>query len=217
MEKLVLGSWELDYRGKAYPVSVPGDVLIDLYKNGVIEDPYYAENLHVARQYLEDVCTYRTKFDASYTGKCVELVFDGIDTYSEIYLNGRLLGKTENMFLQYRFEVSEYLQKKGNLLEVKMLPCSAFIDNEYHGRGVFNAQRLQLRKAQCHFGWDWAPNLCGYGIWLPVRLKIHDGKRLRDVWLDPFINGKVNVYADVVGSGILEILASTKADHKATS
>ncbi len=204
MEKLVLGSWELDYCGKTYPASVPGDVLIDLYKNGVVEDPYYAENLHVARQYLEDVCTYRTKFDASHTGKCVELVFDGIDTYSEIYLNGRLLGKTENMFLQYRFSVTNILKEKDNVLEVRMLPHSRYIDEEYHGRGVFNTKRLQLRKAQCHFGWDWAPDLSGYGIWLPVYVEIHE-ECLRDVWLVPSNDGNVKVYAEVEGNGVLEI------------
>ena len=210
MKETALENWELDYLGSKYPVKVPCDVLIDLYNNGVIDDPYYAENVNSARKYLDAEYTYRTWFVLFEPDKSVEIVFDGIDTYSEIYLNGSLLGKTENMFLQYRFSVEGLLKKGENVLEVRMLPCKRFIDDKYHGRGVFSTKRLQLRKAQCHFGWDWAPDLSGYGIWLPVRIEINDGYRLRDIWLDTFNSGKVDAYAEVDGDGILEISVDGK-------
>lgn len=204
MKEIILKEWELDYQGDTYSVQVPGDLLIDLYKNGRIEDPYYAENLHRMRKYLEEEYIYRTKFLLSEIDNNVSIIFDGIDTYSEIYINGHLLGKTENMFLQYRFLITDKVKIGENVVEVRMLPHSRFIDEEYHGRGVFNTKRLQLRKAQCHFGWDWAPDLSGYGIWLPVRLEIHE-ERLRDVWLFSSNDGKVQVYAEVDANGVLEI------------
>lgn len=207
MKEIVLKEWELDHQGNRYLVQVPGDLLIDLYKNGQIEDPYYAENLHRARKYLEEEYIYRTKFFLSEIDNNVSIIFDGVDTYSEIYLNGHLLGKTENMFLQYRFLITDKVKVGENVVEVRMLPHNRFMDEEYHGRGVFNTKRLQLRKAQCHFGWDWAPDLSGYGIWLPVRLEIYK-ERLRDVWLRPSNDGNIHVYAEVEGNGTLEIFVN---------
>ena len=29
---------------------------------------------------------------------------------------------------------------------------------------IFNVPRIFVRKPQCHFGWDWAPKICAYGI-----------------------------------------------------
>ena len=33
--------------------------------------------------------------------------------------------------------------------------------------------RLAVRKAQCHWGWDWGPVLMCAGIWQPIRLEIY--------------------------------------------
>lgn len=43
---------------------------------------------------------YKTKFDAQRVeGKAV-LVFEGLDTFCKIALNGKLIGETDNMFLR---------------------------------------------------------------------------------------------------------------------
>ncbi len=38
-----------------------------------------------------------------------------------------------------------------------------------------------IRKAQCHFGWDWGPRLVTSGIWKPVWLKGWNGARITDL------------------------------------
>ena len=91
-------------------------------------------------------------------GERCYLCFGGIDTFAEFRFNGALLGKTENMFLRYEYDVTDLLKKK-NLLCVRM--CSTLkrmqeIDAEKYF-ACFNKERIFLRKAQCHFGWDWAP------------------------------------------------------------
>ena len=40
-----------------------------------------------------------------------------------------------------------------------------------------------LRKAPCHFGWDWGPQLPPIGIWKDLRLEAYSGARLDEVHL----------------------------------
>lgn len=38
------------------------------------------------------------------------IIFDGVDTFSEIYLNKKLIGSTNNMFVKYTFSVEDFLK-----------------------------------------------------------------------------------------------------------
>ena len=123
MEKFLVKNWQLDYNGKKIPAQVPGDITIDLYKAGLIADPYYGmnyvENTWVARTDF----TYETELDVTeemMAQPSIELVFDGVDVYSDVYVNGKLVGSTENMFLQYRFEIKNALKVGKNVLNVCM-------------------------------------------------------------------------------------------------
>ena len=206
MKRTVLKDWKLYYEGEHVTAQVPGDILIDLYRSGWIEDPYFADNAHHVRAYLEKEAEYVTTFLLEKSEKCMRLVFEGIDTYSEIFINGKLIGSTENMFLKYIFDVSDYLILGENTLKIRMLPVERFVDEKYHGRGCFSTKRLQLRKTQCHFGWDWAPDLPGYGIWLPVILEISDGTSIEYECCFPSNDGTVKILAEVCGKGKLQVM-----------
>ena len=94
--------------------TVPGCVHTDLIAAGVIKDIFWRDN-NRSYQWIEDEAwDYSCRFDAP-LGEEVELVFEGLDTYAEITLNGRLLGMTDNMFIPHRFDVSSVLQEKNNL------------------------------------------------------------------------------------------------------
>ena len=183
------------------PASVPGDITWDMYLAGIIDNPYYALNHKKIGWITELDYTYSTKFDASEVIGSDEamLSFHSVDLFSEIYLNGILLGKTENAFLRYDFDVKKHLKPKDNLLEVKMfstveamkkINCEGYF-------GVFNVPRLFLRKAQCHFGWDWAPALCGYGICGDVELNGESKYRIKDVRVRTFDSGYVNILTEL--------------------
>lgn len=189
--------------------SVPGDVTDDLHKAGVIEDPLYAENLKTCSWIYEEDWTYECTFDAEtdlFEKSCVRLVFEGVDTLSEIRLNGVLLGKTENMFLRYEYDVKPFLKAKDNRLTVKIFSSRKYIREKNDGkdrRALFNKDRLFLRKAQCQFGWDWAPCLPGIGLWLPCYLIADDGARINDVRVTTKNDGcvRVEVNAQIPDSG----------------
>ncbi len=101
--------------------SVPGNVQYDMFKAGMLPDPFVGNNCEC----WNDVCfsdyTYSLKFDASsqlISKDNVELVFEGIDTISIIKLNGIVIGSTDNMFKTWRFSVKEIIKETGNELKV---------------------------------------------------------------------------------------------------
>ena len=177
------------------PAVVPGDISADLYSAKIIPDPFYADNFKSLGWIQQKDWTYSTVFDWSEfrSASIAELVFEGIDVFSEIYLNGKLLGKTDNAFKKYVFDVTDVLLEKDNLLQVKMLTTYGVIEGfDNPGvAGLFNKKRFYTRKMQCAFGWDWAPNFIGYGISGNVYIENKECLFLRDIDVECNIDGRV--------------------------
>ena len=182
--------------------SVPGDITYDLYRAGLICDPYFGMNHKkiewIARTDFEYTCLFDLPAEI-YSEEEILLEFDGIDTFAEIFLNGKLLGATENMFLKYSFNVKEVAREKGNVLSVKMRSVfkkmNEIDDSGYFG--VFNTKRLFIRKAQCHFGWDWAPDMPGYGIYGAARIIGAKKNRIEMSGYKAFNDGFLTLYAEL--------------------
>jgi beta-mannosidase len=159
------------------PGEVPGTVYTDLMKNGIIPDVFYGTNEEIVRWVEEKNWLYRKEFslsDAFLKCKKVFLIFEGVDTYAEIYLNGKLLCKTDNMFHPYVLEVEKYIMK-DNVVEVKFLsPVKVLqkLEGEYGPvmETPFVSFRAYGRKAQYSFGWDWGPRFPTCGLWKDVYL-----------------------------------------------
>ncbi len=194
--------WSLKHGGKIFSATVPGDVTLDLWNGGVIKDPYYGIN------HLENAWIINTDFEYTTEFSVPEeimekdevlLEFCGIDTFSEIVLNGVTVGKTENMFLKYTFSVKEHLKPNGNKLCVKLISTgnvmNAIDDKGFFG--TFNVKRLFIRKAQCHFGWDWAPDMPGYGIHGDVNLLGVPATRITDTTYRAYNDGNLTVMAEL--------------------
>lgn len=200
-----LTEWTLIGNDIEINAHVPGDITHDLYQNGIIEDPCYAKNLQKVSWVFSCDWTYRCRFDVAedlFAKKRIALLFEGIDTLSQIRLNGVTLGKTDNMFLAYRYDVKRLLRPCGNELTVTIRSSSDYIRKQNDGkeyRSLFNKDRIFLRKAQCHFGWDWAPNMPGMGIWLPVFLQADDGERIEDVYISTKNDGTVTLKVSLDG------------------
>ena len=197
VEKLLLnGTWKLEclssqdalLPGDVFDIEVPGDVHRTLLDESMIPDPFWSENYKdcdwVSRC---DWLIYRDFTVApSLKGKKLELVFDGIDTYSSVRLNGRLLGNTDNMFLGYVFDVTDLICFDGsNRLEVEICSTRSTIDKrDITGYfACFNVERIFSRRVQCQFGWDWAPNLLSVGIWQDVCLQVVTSGTIEDVYV----------------------------------
>ncbi|MBR1676907.1 MAG: hypothetical protein IJ706_06340 [Clostridia bacterium] len=179
------------------PIEVPGDVTDGLYKAGIIEDPLFGKNPDKLKWIAESEWTYESVFDLLgdvYAEKRINLCFDGVDTLAEITLNGVKLGKTDNMFLRYVFDVKNIVKRTSNVLKVKILSATEYIRSKNDGknyRALFTQDRLWIRKAQCHWGWDWAPCLPGIGLWLPVYIAADEGVAIDDVRACGDVSGDV--------------------------
>lgn len=155
--------------------AVPGDVHSTLIDRKLIEDPFYGHNDLKCQWVEEKVWWYRSTFefhDEISKDDRYELIFEGLDTFATVYLNGVELGSTENMFISHTFEVARELKKGKNVLAVKFDPVHVHVKDkvQYYWSG-FSKKRIWTRKAQSHYGWDWGPRLVACGIWKDVHLE----------------------------------------------
>lgn len=163
-------NWEFKQadKGKFLPVAqFPTNVHLDLIHHKLIEDPFFDKNELLCQWVGEKDWVYRTTFPAS-TAKAGEkkvLVFEGLDTYATVTLNGKEILSTDNMFIEYRVDVTGALKSGDNVLEI--LFKSAFFEGKKvqeqwpdHHWGCWNGDpsRLAVRKAQYHYVWISPPN-----------------------------------------------------------
>ncbi|KAL8945471.1 MAG: hypothetical protein Q9211_000009 [Gyalolechia sp. 1 TL-2023] len=118
--------WEFrqagDDEGKWMPVSqFPTNVHLDLIHNKIIPDPYIAKNEVEVQWVGEQSWVYKTSFELSALSsqqKAV-IVFDGLDTHATVFLNGRKIIQTEDMFIPERVDVTGDVQMLSeNELEI---------------------------------------------------------------------------------------------------
>ena len=168
---------------------VPGCVHRDLRRHGLIPDPFQGAN-ELELQWIEARdWEYRARFTvppALLAEEVVDLVADGLDTVATVRLNGREVGRTENMFLGHRWDVKRLLRPGQNELSILFGSALRYIRTHRTGHRPreFNdpvGGGTRLRKEQCQFGWDWAPRLVTAGIWRDLRLEAWTGNRLESI------------------------------------
>lgn len=157
-------------------IPVPGDVHQVLIAAGRIEDPFYDRNEDTCAWMEEREWWYRISFDSEEKPLRLDerllLVFQGLDTFVTIWLNGEELGRHENMFREAVFDVSHRLRTdRPNTLALCFHPPLQQIEQPPFENWGHNPERVMMRKAQFDYGWDWGPRLPTIGIWRPVELR----------------------------------------------
>lgn len=183
-----------------YPATVPGTVHTDLMANRIIEDPYFRLNERGVQWVDKEDWIYETHFEADaglLARERIELVFEGLDTYADVYLNDEKVLAADNMFRRWRTEVKRLLRPGENTLKVYFhspikvdlpkydsLPYRYEAVNDQSANGGLFDKRVSVfaRKAGYHYGWDWGPRLVTSGIWRPVYLEGWSGARISDVF-----------------------------------
>lgn len=169
--------------------SVPGTVLTDMMDGGLIEDPYWRTNEYETRELSRSDYRYEREFEVPESffredEQC--LVFEGLDTIADIYLNDELLLAVNDMHRTWRIDVKGKL-KAVNRLAVAFHSPTAFIEKADREGDIFYAStgcmkgNGALRKAHYMFGWDWGPQLPDAGIFRSVYLSGFSIARLDDV------------------------------------
>ena len=192
--KLLHEDWSLRQVGEGAWLSaaVPGCNFMDLLRNGVIEDPYHRDNVRSVQWVEQEDWEYRCVFflDDRDLDRHAELVFEGLDTYASVSLNGTDVLHADNMFRTYRVRCRDFLRSGRNELTVvfrspskENLPRHRVDAFTYPAENDDSDERLSAyaRKAPYHFGWDWAPRLVSCGVWRPVYLEFFELARITDV------------------------------------
>ena len=176
------GSWEFRAPRRFsewLPATVPGCVHVDLRCNGCIDDPFWGCN-ELKLDWIERTdFVYRKSFQVDselLSFEHVELVAEGLDTVTEIRLNESLVGRTENMFVEFRFDAKPWLLPGGNLLEILFLNAHDYIagrlrKNHFREWNDPVGGCSLMRKQQSSFGWDWGPRLPTCGIYRSIYLE----------------------------------------------
>jgi beta-mannosidase len=180
-----------------HPAQVPGVVQTDLFKDGLIPDPFYQDNDTRLQWIGLTDWEYRTTFQAdaaTLAHEHVDLVFEGLDTYADVYVNDQLVLRADNMFRRWRAQMKKMLKAGPNTLrivfhspiesmipKVKALPYilpSVTTNNTGNEENVATAP--YTRKAGYQYGWDWGPRYVTEGIWQPIRVETWDALRIEN-------------------------------------
>ncbi len=179
--------------------SVPGCVHTDLLKNDLIPDPFFRKNELDVKWVENSDWEYQTTFKvsddmAAYSN--LELQFEGLDTYADVYLNDSLVLKADNMFVGYTFPVKELSHTGENLLRIyfhsavnigmeklKKVPYLIMAANELAPEN--ERSNVFTRKAPFHYGWDWGPRLVTCGIWKPIKLTGWNEAKMNNLYVKP--------------------------------
>jgi beta-mannosidase len=180
-----------------HSAQVPGVVQTDLLTNKLIPDPFDRDNeFHLQWVGLAD-WEYQTTFQvdaAALAHDHLDLVFDGLDTFADVYLNEQSILHADNMFRRWRIPAKALLKPGSNTLRIvfhsaveKMIPYAKSlpyilpsISTHNYGNEENIATAPYTRKAPYNYGWDWGPRYMTEGIWQPVRLEAWDMLRIEN-------------------------------------
>ena len=83
------------------------EIFPDLMNDGKIPDPFVDLNERKVQWVGERDWDYQSKFQVDSVLRHSVLRFQGLDTFAKIYLNGELIGESEDMFELFELDVSK--------------------------------------------------------------------------------------------------------------
>ncbi|MFC7141244.1 glycoside hydrolase family 2 protein [Halosimplex aquaticum] len=170
---------------------VPGGVYSDLLNAGEIPDPFVADNELDVQWVGTTDWVYRRTVDVGerlLDHDRVVLRCEGLDTVATVLINGSVVGESVNMHVGHEFDAAGALEPGENEVTVR------FRSPVEYGREraaeyphevpsirypVDQPGRAFVRKAQCHYGWDWGPCLPTSGIYRDISLVGYSEPRIR--------------------------------------
>ncbi|KAL4862802.1 hypothetical protein BDV12DRAFT_190150 [Aspergillus spectabilis] len=175
---------------------IPTSIHLDLLADGKIPNPFVAKNESLVQWVGTKTWVYKKEFLVPLqfrqtSEQSIVLVFQGLDTYTTVMLDGDIILETRNMFLSHRVEITEHALSKSipaaedekHTLQIVFHNTEEKAEEEIKTHPEhswfsfhFGNRRLAARKAQYHFGWDWCPVLKDCGPWKPIYLEIYQAR-----------------------------------------
>ncbi|KAJ7179206.1 beta-mannosidase [Mycena filopes] len=175
-----IGGGEGTKDGEWLDVSLPTTVHVELLKLKKIPDPFIGIHEWDCQWVGECGWAFKTAFnvdDNELNNAHCDLVFDGLDTFASVLLNGFEILKTDNQFVSYRVPVKPHLKVGENVLVLNFE--SAFsvgreLEKKHGKLNLWNgdSSRLHVRKAQYNYGWDWG----SFRPWKPISFHSYENR-----------------------------------------
>lgn len=146
--------------------TVPGSAIHDLIRAKKLpRDIFWRDHANAVSEYEKCNYVYRKKFDFHSDGKKAFLHFERIDTYADIFLNGKKLYHSENGNISHEIDITDTVLQGSNLIEVYLYSASEWVKDMPQRKGAFTRERMNTRRMQCTYGWDWVARFltCGLG------------------------------------------------------
>jgi len=203
------GTWEVRIdpadaeAAKAHPretdwfaAKVPGSVQQDLIASGRVPDPFKGINQAPIQWAGLTNWQFRKVIEvtpAMLKRDHLDLVFDGLDTFATVSLNGQKLLTTANAHRRWRIDAKSVLKLGRNELVVSIAspirtlqpmvlaqanPLPGEYDSEFGDEPKGKQTSPYIRKPKYQYSWDWGPRLVNIGIWRPARLEAWDNARI---------------------------------------
>lgn len=180
---------EAEIRAGGYTIldaAVPGCMELDLMRAGKLEDLYFGENILEAQQLESTHMWYFSRFVIEESEDDVFLCFEGVDTAAEIFVDGVLLGKTENMLIPYEFALDGMAPGEHEVV-VHIIPAGVYARQlkipPYCRSMRYNMDSVAMRKAPYMYGWDIMPRTVSAGLWRPVKVVYKPKSRIEEAFL----------------------------------
>ncbi len=197
------GQWRVSQVGKnkLIPATVPGCIHTDLLAAGEIPDPFYRENEKIVQWVTEADWSYQRTFnvpDEVLKNDRVLLRCEGLDTVASIKINGTEIGRANNMFRLWEYDVKNALHPGENVIEVLFeSPLTYIKQHEESAPNHWVKGRAWIRKEPCSFDWDWGPDLASCGIWKAISLETFNQGRITDVIVEQHLDNEKPATLDV--------------------
>ena len=168
---------------------VPGNVELDLCRNGVEGDPFYGQNLYDYKKYEFYQWWLEKNFilPIHFSGKQVLLKLHGLNTFGTIWINGKEVGKIQNMLVEHELDITSFVLYGGdNHIAIRIQSSVNQVRNLEYPMQVVGAEgsdeMVWLRMPPHSFGWDIAPRFLSAGIWRDIEIITREKTTLQEVY-----------------------------------
>ena len=150
MEKILLNSWRMTFAQNSHvvknkisltttesilssgqtiiPASVPGNFELDFSKAGLLpEDIFFGDNITKVQDFEKTHLWYFTEFELEDKNADAFILFEGIDTVADIYIDGKKFAFTENMLIPHEFSLENVSAGRHDLV-VHITPAHVYTD-----------------------------------------------------------------------------------------
>ncbi len=183
------GGMEFPENAQVISAQVPGNVELDLHRAGIEPDPFFGENVKLFRKYEFYMWKFSREFDVpdNFAPQEAVLVLHGVNTYAKVFVNGILLGETDNMLIDWEFDVAQALRRgEKNTIEIVIRSAANRAREEEYPVSVYgndgHDDYVWQRKPAHSFGWDIMPRFPSAGLWRGVEIVARNHTRVDEVY-----------------------------------